>query len=876
MKLNCHIYGILGDYGGYCKLTRKTYGIIYNHIQDTVISSLLGNSPIFDDQYDDIIKQIQNKKCNKNYSIYLQIIPPDVTHIVNSGYRILYTMAETVGIPDYWYDTLNDFDEIWTPSQYDYDLFSKKCNKPIYKIPILTETDYYCNSNKFENERLGIKYPHDQFVFLTVGAWNPRKGFDQLIECFLELFYKKHPVHLLIKTYGYCPDNAKNYLIENINKLKKKYPKMYRQITICSQNFSEKRLQKLYALVKNNGCYISNSIGEGMNMPLLEAMSNEIPCVASYCRAHTDFINENNAYPVKICGTQKKPELDFLTHSYHNQEFFVVDKESLKEQMWNVYKDENKHIKGQNARLEIIKNYSCDPISSKILERINDICINKDIKISTIPKIAACMICYNEEKIIEYSIMSTIDWCDKMIIVDGGPNGSSTDNTINIIKKLQEKYPDKIYFESGKYGSFELTNNWDMVQRNRYLEILEEKFPEINWIFYIDADEIWDQENLDKLKNKIIEEHSNVMIDSIFVGSYYFIKNTELISTNVPRIFRCCRMRKGMRYHDTYLIPKLGMRFDQARLHYDAQNEIKYYHYGHCFSNKMKEFRDKKLLLRGEQPFSHKITKFKGKHPEIAKELLQTIKEINKKDIEEFSEKYYPEDYYLREQLYNGDPKENLIKRADIFLKKLNLYEKKLDGKKCLDIGCGWGSLLFQLNKQGAICYGYDISKDVIDYCLKNKEENMYFDISDTFDIKIWNEKYNYIFMIDFIEHITKNDAILLSCLINESQNTNDKLIISTPLIHEEARRWFINLPIDQCPIPDKSEFIEWKKNMNLALPKELENWWINFYTSGGLNYEHLYLYHSIDEILEIFPNYNLEKFSNDICDNVHLLLSKI
>jgi ubiquinone/menaquinone biosynthesis C-methylase UbiE len=48
----------------------------------------------------------------------------------------------------------------------------------------------------------------------------------------------------------------------------------------------------------------------------------------------------------------------------------------------------------------------------------------------------------------------------------------------------------------------------------------------------------------------------------------------------------------------------------------------------------------------------------------------------------------------------------------------------KLKGRKILDIGCGTGSLLFQIDKSGYLTFGIDKSKDMLDVCRKKAFRN--------------------------------------------------------------------------------------------------------------------------------------------------------
>jgi glycosyltransferase involved in cell wall biosynthesis len=103
-------------------------------------------------------------------------------------------------------------------------------------------------------------------------------------------------------------------------------------------------------------------------------------------------------------------------------------------------------------------------------------------------KISACIVTYNEEKMIEECLQS-LHWVDEIIIIDG----ESSDKTVEIAKK----YTSKIYIEENQYNP--------EINKNKCIDRA------INdWVFVIDADErvtnelIYEIKQLELDKNNII------------------------------------------------------------------------------------------------------------------------------------------------------------------------------------------------------------------------------------------------------------------------------------------------------------------------------------------------------------------------------------
>lgn len=114
----------------------------------------------------------------------------------------------------------------------------------------------------------------------------------------------------------------------------------------------------------------------------------------------------------------------------------------------------------------------------------------------------------------------------------------------------------------------------------------------------------------------------------------------------------------------------------------------------------------------------------------------------------------------------------------------LNVINKFLDSpKKILDIGCGVGSLSLYLASNGHRVYGIDISSKAIKSCLESAkklgiENNVHFE-SMNFPNKIPDEKFDFILLIEVIEHL-KNDNLVLGKVYSLLKK-GGIVIISTP-----------------------------------------------------------------------------------------------
>ncbi|KKQ98140.1 MAG: Glycosyl transferase family 2, partial [Candidatus Woesebacteria bacterium GW2011_GWA1_39_12] len=122
-------------------------------------------------------------------------------------------------------------------------------------------------------------------------------------------------------------------------------------------------------------------------------------------------------------------------------------------------------------------------------------------------KIWAHTLVRNEERYLWFSVMSVIDYIDKMLIWDTG----STDNTVKIIQEIKKKYPGKIDFmKVGKVDAQKFTK-----VRQEMLDITKS-----DWFLIVDGDEVWWDGGISKV-TQIIRKHGNNL--ETIVNGYFNI-----------------------------------------------------------------------------------------------------------------------------------------------------------------------------------------------------------------------------------------------------------------------------------------------------------------------------------------------------------------
>ncbi len=111
-------------------------------------------------------------------------------------------------------------------------------------------------------------------------------------------------------------------------------------------------------------------------------------------------------------------------------------------------------------------------------------------KVCKYPKIGVAYITKNEEDYIEYSIKSIYSMASKIVVVDN----CSTDRTLEILEKMEDPQK-KIVVISRKFNN-------KTEQRNVYSDMIT-KDNGYDWLWVLDGDEVFDNENLRKIEHLI-------------------------------------------------------------------------------------------------------------------------------------------------------------------------------------------------------------------------------------------------------------------------------------------------------------------------------------------------------------------------------------
>ena len=106
-------------------------------------------------------------------------------------------------------------------------------------------------------------------TFLMVGTIEPRKGHEQTLEAFEQLWQDSLDVNLVYV-------GKEGWLVEEIIQKMRNHPELNKRF-FWLEGISDEYLEKVY---ENSTCLIAASEGEGFGLPLIEAAQKKMPIIA--------------------------------------------------------------------------------------------------------------------------------------------------------------------------------------------------------------------------------------------------------------------------------------------------------------------------------------------------------------------------------------------------------------------------------------------------------------------------------------------------------------------------------------------------------------------------------------------------------------------
>ncbi|MEW8979382.1 MAG: glycosyltransferase [Symbiobacterium sp.] len=277
---------------------------------------------------------------------------------------VLRTMYETERIRPEWAAQCNLFDEVWLPSHQNVEAFVASGVRPEKVRLVPGGVDVRLFSPGASPLPLAR---HRGFAFLSVFAWQWRKGWDHLLRAYCEEFAAGEPVTLYLKVdpLDRRPEVA-GEILHYIRHVLGRELADVPEIVLLDFPLTDGEMARLYAAVD---AFVLPTRGEGYGRPFLEAMACGLPVIGTAWGGQADFLLEGVAYPVPVAGMVTAPDGDL--HTFRGLRWAEPDGEALRRVMRHVFTHrEEARAVGAAARRLVEAEWDAERIAAGLADRL--------------------------------------------------------------------------------------------------------------------------------------------------------------------------------------------------------------------------------------------------------------------------------------------------------------------------------------------------------------------------------------------------------------------------------------------------------------------------------------------------------------------------
>lgn len=284
-------------------------------------------------------------------------------------YKIGRTHTETDRLPMDWAAKMNKMDEIWVPTRHHRDLF---IDKGVYEdklvvVPQPADLEFFNPATVKPMSKLPGGHEDRAFKFLSVLNWEHRKGWDLLLRAYLSEFsFSENVVLYLLTPEHKTTESLWDFLQDSLNV--RSFDQLPRIEAV--PYVSQRDMPKLY---KAMDAFVLPTRGEGWGRTITEAMCMELPVIATKWSGPSEYLTQDNSYPIRISSMKSVPDGENAGHKMGEP-----DLHQLRDYMRHVV-DNPKEAKARGRRARVdMKRYSPERVGRFIAHHLSAIADSLD------------------------------------------------------------------------------------------------------------------------------------------------------------------------------------------------------------------------------------------------------------------------------------------------------------------------------------------------------------------------------------------------------------------------------------------------------------------------------------------------------------------
>jgi glycosyltransferase involved in cell wall biosynthesis len=275
------------------------------------------------------------------------------------GARVGRTAFATDRIPPDWVPVCNAVDEVWVPSRFNLETFAAAGVEVerLRVVPNPIRVDRWTGEDRLEPAP-------GRFSFLSVLDWTLAQGWDVLLRAYCAEFAGQEDVELVLRVraaYGQTPHGLRQTIDAFVGRGAP-------PIVVLDHVLPARELPRLY---RSADCFVLPTRGEAWGRAFLEAMAAGLPVIATAWGGQTEFLDEDNSYPISIKGLVRVPEPGVQeAPAYRGHRWAEPSVEHLQELMRRAYERPDERRAKAERGGEAVREHDTEAVCSRLFLRL--------------------------------------------------------------------------------------------------------------------------------------------------------------------------------------------------------------------------------------------------------------------------------------------------------------------------------------------------------------------------------------------------------------------------------------------------------------------------------------------------------------------------